>query len=284
MEIFTRAIESPLGRWIFAEWRPGHLAGLVESIWYFDGTVAQPRERVFPCGIVEIILHLGDRYRLVDGRESSLCSPACLTGVQKSPIVIEAPGRHCRVMGVRLHPIGTYAILGVAVEAVTGLTIDLAELGGPEIADLVERCEAAPSLEERFRIVARWVATRLARARWEAEPAIAWIAGEIERRAGIVSISALQERAGLSKNRLLSGFREQVGVTPKLFARIHRFRNAMSMLHQGVAPLSRVALDAGYYDQAHMNAEFRELGGLTPLEFVRSARYPGSSSLAEPGN
>ena len=45
------------------------------------------------------------------------------------------------------------------------------------------------------------------------------------------------------------------------------------MLQKGERPLIDVAQAAGYYDQPHMNAEFRELSGLAPREFL-AARYP----------
>jgi methylphosphotriester-DNA--protein-cysteine methyltransferase len=70
-------------------------------------------------------------------------------------------------------------------------------------------------------------------------------------------------------------------VTPKRFARIHRFRFVLDALHRAPRPLSTLALDAGYYDQAHMNGEFRSLARMTPREYLRAARYPGSASIAE---
>ncbi|MFW6084495.1 MAG: helix-turn-helix domain-containing protein [Gemmatimonadota bacterium] len=45
--------------------------------------------------------------------------------------------------------------------------------------------------------------------------------------------------------------------------------------------LAEVALSAGYYDQPHMNREFRRMAGLTPGEYLRSRRFPESPHLAE---
>ena len=68
-------------------------------------------------------------------------------------------------------------------------------------------------------------------------------------------------------------FREQLGLAPKLYARVVRFGRVLGMLQPGTEPLIEVALTAGYYDQPHMNADFRELGGLVPREFL-AARHP----------
>ncbi|MGH7580417.1 MAG: helix-turn-helix domain-containing protein, partial [Gemmatimonadales bacterium] len=59
------------------------------------------------------------------------------------------------------------------------------------------------------------------------------------------------------------------------------FHHVAAMLQAGAGPLVGVALAAGYYDQPHMNAEFRALAGLTPRDFLLATRYPRSMSLAE---
>lgn len=280
MSIVTRRVDSPLGRWTHSEWSPAHLTGIVESIGYFAGEPAHPRERVFPNGRLELIVHLGERYSLVDGSRTELCPVACFTGLISSSMVVQAPPGGSRVLGLRLHPAGAYALLGRPLSELSGLTVDLRDLLGCAADELVERCHEAASAEERLRVTARWVAERVARSR-RVEPPIAWTASQIERAQGAVSIGRLRERVGLSSRRLVAAFREQIGVAPKLFARIHRVHRVLAALHGGAGPLADVALDAGYYDQPHMNAELRELTGLAPSEFLAATRYPGSISLAE---
>lgn len=280
MSITSFEIDSPLGRWKAHQWQPAHLAGVVEHLWHFEGQLTHLRERAFPSGKLELIVHFGETYSLIEGEGSERCSVACLTGIQTSPIVVEAPPCPCCVMGIRLHPAGAYALLARPLSEVSGLTADLHDMVGRAAAELAERCSEAVSVEERLRRAAAWVAERVARFPG-VDPAIAWIALQIERRQGAVSISALRERTGLTRTRLATAFREQIGVPPKLYARILRFRRLLGLLNQGTGSLADLALAAGYYDQPHMNAEFRELSGLTPREFLASLRYANSVSLAE---
>jgi AraC-like DNA-binding protein len=100
-----------------------------------------------------------------------------------------------------------------------------------------------------------------------------WSAARIERSNGTVAIPRIQQQTGLSKKRLIQGFHEQIGVTPKLYARIIRLRRALTLLHQGGRSSAEVAVAAGYYDQPHMNLEFRQLAGLTPGDFLAATRY-----------
>lgn len=275
----TYEIDSHLGRWTITEWRPPHLASVVEGMWHFDGVVGYPRERVFPSGMMELIVHLGERYREVRGDRTEPYTVTCVTGLQLGPMVIEAPSCHNAVIGIRLHPAGAFALMGPLAE-VSGLSVDLQDLVGAAAAELAERCAGTVSPEERLRIAARWIGERVAKSPG-ADPAVSWMASQIRRREGAVSISELRERTGFSKTRLVTLFREQIGVTPKLYARILRFRHALERLVQGAGPLSELALEAGYYDQPHMNAEFRELSGFTPRELQAATRFPNSPSLAE---
>src|SRR5919109_3617034 len=54
----------------------------------------------------------------------------------------------------------------------------------------------------------------------------------------------------------------------ELYARIVRSRRALTLLHERAGSLARVAAEAGYYDQPHMNLDFQALGGLAPGGFL----------------
>lgn len=285
MGIVTRRVESHLGCWTQSRWSPPHLAGLVEAFWYFEGATTFPRERVFPNGMFELIVHFGEPYRVVEGRWTGRCPTACFGGLESSAWVVEAPASSPPVLGVRMHPAGAYALLANPLSEVAGLTVDLQDLVGRASGELIERCHGAVSGEERLRRAVDWVTGRMARSPGT-DPAIAWVAAEIERREGAVSIAGLRDRAGISKTRLATSFRDQIGVAPKQYARILRFRRVLGMVQAGVGALADVALAdvalaAGYYDQPHMNAEFRELSGFSPREFLAARRYPESVSVAE---
>jgi AraC-like DNA-binding protein len=283
MPIQLQTHDSPLGRWTMASWKPRHLAGIVDGLWYFEGFVALPRERIFPDGRADLIVHLGPCYGQVEGGQVERFSTVCLSGILLRSNLIEAPPGECAVLGVRLHPVGAYALLGRPLHDLAGITVDLADLASSASVELAERCAEAASPAARLRAAAGWITERVASASG-ADPAVAWTASEIERQGGAVSIGALRERTGWSKSRLAERFKEQIGVPPKVLARIVRFRRALVRLHrQGEeGSLADLALASGYYDQPHFNAEFRELAGFSPGDYLAASRYPESVSLAEP--
>jgi AraC-like DNA-binding protein len=261
-----------LGAWTLTESRPEHLVGLVESIWYFEGSIPHARERHFPNGLLGLVVQLEAPFHFVTDGTRERCATACLSGLQTRPTTIEAPSRRSRVLGVTLSPAGAYMVAGRSLAEASGRVVDLGDLVGRAASELADRCDEARSAEDRVRHVAAWVSTRIARSP-RLDPRIAWAAARIAQSHGSAAIAELQNQTGLSKKRLIESFREQIGVAPKLYARVMRFRRALTLLHEGGESLSQIALAAGYYDQSHMNLEFRELGGLAPRDFLAASRY-----------
>lgn len=280
MRVESREVESPYGSWRQTEGRWDELAGLLEAVWHFDGQTTFRRERAFPNGMLEIIVHLGEQFREIrDGRRADHFPVTCVNGLQTNSFIIEAPARPCKVLGIRLTPAGAYALLNTSLVDMRDITIDLHDVAGRCAAELTERCLEATSAEERVRVALCWVRERVARG-VRVDPGIAWVAAQIERQNGAISIATLRDQIGFSKTRLVEGFRRQIGLSPKTFARVIRFRHVLQLLHAGAGSLSDVALEAGLYDQPHLNAEFKELSGFTPTEFLAALRY-SPTSLAE---
>jgi len=82
------------------------------------------------------------------------------------------------------------------------------------------------------------------------------------------SVAACARSVGVSERRLFQVFREEVGVTPKLWCRIGRFQGAVRALHAGTqVPWADLALACGYYDQAHFANDFRAFSGINPTTY-----------------
>lgn len=271
--------ESPLGSWTSTAWTPdaGDTACPVEQIWHFDGCMAHRRERVFPHGNLELIVHLGERYR--DPSTGHTFPSLVMTGVATGALLVEAPLGRSHVMGVRFRPAGAFAVLGRPIHDLTNVSVDVAELAGRAAAELGERCRSAASARDCIGIALAFALERSRRI--DPDPAVAWLCARIVADAGDVRLGDVVERTGISATRLGARFRERVGVLPKRYARILRFRHALDLLAAGAASAPEAASAAGYFDQAHFNAEFRAHAGMTPGTFLRAQRYPDSASLAE---
>jgi AraC-like DNA-binding protein len=85
-----------------------------------------------------------------------------------------------------------------------------------------------------------------------------------------VTLEALAQSAGLSPFHLCRVFRHTVGMTPHAYQTQARVRQAKDLLHAGL-PISTVAAQAGFYDQAHLTRHFKRIVGLTPGQYLRDA-------------
>ena len=174
-------------------------------------------------------------------------------------------------------------MLALPLDVIRGHTVDLRDCVGRAAGALIAACEDSHTAAERIHLAVEWLRARVSSS-IAIEPAVEWAAREIERNAGAVSVSALRSRTGFSRSRFAILFRRQVGVSAKRYARIVRFRLALELLHRQRDPsLPLTALEAGYYDHSHMNADFRELAGVTPGEFLSATRPPDWVGMAEPG-
>jgi AraC family transcriptional regulator len=85
-----------------------------------------------------------------------------------------------------------------------------------------------------------------------------------------ISVSMLSSVAGLSRSHFSNAFRKTVGRTPHEHIVRLRIERAMKLMADTDAPLSEIAVAAGFYDQAHFANKFRRTAGMTPTEWRRS--------------
>jgi AraC-like DNA-binding protein len=91
----------------------------------------------------------------------------------------------------------------------------------------------------------------------------------IARQNGMVKIQDLEDKFRISKRWLEKQFSAQVGVSPKEFARVTRFNALLSQIFTDPSVSLNILLDEyGYYDQSHLNKDFNEFTGQTPLAYL----------------
>jgi len=94
--------------------------------------------------------------------------------------------------------------------------------------------------------------------------------GQIERAGGQVAISDVAQACRWSTRHLHRRFLEEVGIAPKLYAKIVQINRVMAAIHEEDGPnLPRLAQECGYYDQAQFIRDFQRLVGTNPMDFLR---------------
>ncbi|MBC7061422.1 helix-turn-helix transcriptional regulator, partial [Salmonella enterica subsp. enterica serovar Enteritidis] len=88
------------------------------------------------------------------------------------------------------------------------------------------------------------------------------------------SVAAITERTGLPHRRLQRIFARELGLAPRAYLRLLRFRGALQDVQRGTDTLADTAAARGYADQAHMARDFRALAGMPPSDARTRARGP----------
>lgn len=265
------------------------MAGLVAGLWAGSSPRAGTRHRTLPNGELVLMFNLGSRQRLteLDGRPcTATLARGFLAGLQQRPATFQTLEDHTRVASVRLLPPGAWLLLeGLPQAELSGRVVEIDTAFGRRsgVSELQERMLDAPDFGAALDRLEAWLLERFARAR----PAHATTSSAdslLRRSRGRLRVEGLADAAGLSPRRLRTLFLREVGVPPKRLARILRFREALERLATAPAiDLTRLALECGYYDQAHLYRDFRTLATMTPVGYLAAhgAGLDGPDVLAD---
>jgi AraC-like DNA-binding protein len=233
---------------------PKRLQPYLECFWTKQSGSAVSDYPVLPDGCVDIV------YSPSMGRELQLVGT--MTSSRKFSL---SAGDF--QFGVRFRPGMSQAFLPVPGVDTVNQSIALSDIWGADSRRLTEQISEGQSTAQCIGLIEQ----RLTK---PAEITLVQrLCASIAQQAGQVRIDELTFQAGLSARQLRRLFLEQVGLSPKHFCRVIRFRNSLSRLSPAKrADWVQVALDCGYYDQAHFINEFRQFSGYTPGEFVALER------------
>jgi AraC-like DNA-binding protein len=271
LQTFTHS--SPIGHWSVSVWQTDpRLAGIVASMWFGEGRVAYQRDRILPSGQSQLLINLGPpQYRIEPGPPEVRVPfvDVWYSGLHQGPIDTEAPHGNA-LLGVAFTARGTFPWLGERMDALSDRIIALADTAGGGAPALRERLLHTPSLDARFRLVEKWLISRL-KPHDTVHPAVRWAVDRIAVTGGRLSIEELAVQSGFTRKHLGNLFRQQVGLSPKALARVHRFRGALALLNRadGQVPWAALAERCGFYDQSHLSNEFRRFSGFSPSELAR---------------
>lgn len=236
---------------------------------YVESMPHPMRRRELPSTNIVLIVNFGSPYRLLDPADPENRARSVeqkggfVAGLDDSFAVTESTGAaHC--LQINLAPLAAYRLFGRPMHDLARRVVALDDLLGADAHRLTERLIALPTWDARFGLLDATIARRLADAPPPA-PEVVWAWRQLDRSGGRVAVSTLTTELGWSPKRLIARFREQIGLPPKLVARLLRFGRASASLTSGAAPdWGAFAQDHGFYDQSHLINEFQRFAGDTP--------------------
>jgi len=268
------------------------LQPFVECFWTLEGDGANgssPPERILPDGCVELILNFGDRFLQHGEHNKQELQPRhFLVGQMTGPILISPAGR-VELLGIRFQPGGTRAFLDLPAHEFTDRVVEIGSISRKFERELLQACVVERTLVGKIAAADKFLVAELSKATHDTR-LLALAANIIDYR-GVISVDELASTAGISPRQLERRFLSEVGVGPKLLARIVRFQQVFRAVDQSNPAWADVALACGYYDQAHLIRDFKQFARETPAvllasqshlteSFTRKARMSRFSNIA----
>lgn len=246
---------------------------------YDERTGSFVRRRELPGDRVVAIFNLGApiRVRAPEGPWASHAQ-GFFAGLHDTYAITETDGAQ-RGVQVDLTPLGAHLLLRVPMHELAGRVVSLEELFSRHGTRLHEQLACAHTYADRFAAIDAFFLARLDDA-LSPVPSITRALARLKAAQGNVAIGTLTDELQCSRRHLNAGFKEHVGVPPKLLARILRFNHAVQLVP---TPLSwaQISLTCGYYDQAHMVRDFQQFAGAPPTEFARRQLPDGGGVKAD---
>jgi AraC-like DNA-binding protein len=213
------------------------LAEYVDAYWWSDeessGTM-----RILPDGCADVVFDQ---------------EGAFVVGAMTRPLRIDA-AEAIGAFGIRFKPGRAAIALRTPLTLLTDARVPLRDV--TKSFPTIDRLE---TVEDALRAILADV---------KSDPRVDAAVDAIIRSGGRAAIESIAEASGVSRQHLARAFAHHVGVSPKTFARVMRFRRAIELGKR--QQWADVAAELGYFDQSHLIADFREFAGETPVPFFLS--------------
>ena len=240
------------------------LAPYVRLLWHDERYAASVhRERILPPGAFTLTIELGSGI-------------GTLNGMRSTYIELDTAPVHS-VVGVLFRPGGWRAFVDASGTTFFNQSIPVDLVWGNSDANrLVDRLRETSLAESKLALLEETLLGKL-RPHGDLHLAVQRGLEVFHDRPHVCRVLDVVGSTGLSRRRFSQLFREQVGLTPKLYCRLHRFHRVIHQVASGTAvDWADVAAAGGYSDQAHLTHEFRDFSGLSPSVFLGAERPSGA--------
>ncbi|WP_350293324.1 helix-turn-helix domain-containing protein [uncultured Croceitalea sp.] len=226
---------------------------------------------IFPNGFPVLINVFGDSPKLhVANKTNFAPSNLNLAGqIYGTTPKMEVKGVFGQI-GFLLHPLTPYYLFHIKGSSFLNRWISLEEISNIHFEKVLKELNTCTNALDRIPILLRM----LSKLEMNKLPPIRWLdecLSTIYRSNGAVSVSSLVEKAEISTRHFGRVFKEIIGVPPKFFCKVVQLNSIFEVLNQSEnESLLKLALDYGYYDQAHFIHDFKKLIGDSPERFLMS--------------
>ena len=171
-------------------------------------------------------------------------------------------------VGVRFFPNALPSLFCLEAHELTNSCLYLDDITRKKDPPLKEQLLNSKTQAEKFEHLKAFLHQKQNKINAYTDPIVDYAQSKIIESNGTLPLDILLSTLNLSGRSLERKFKRQVGITPKLFARVNRFQASLQQLkNNSYSKLSDIAFSLEYADQSHFIREFKEFAGFTPKEF-----------------
>lgn len=242
------------------------LQDLIDCFWIVENDdPAIHRQKIIPDGFPEIIFHYGDPYRINISGKWELQTSRLMAGQIRNHFMLENTGIS-GMIGIKFQPAAIAQLFNLDMETFTDKVVDLDScLKGKfePIADVLISDQMYP---EKVSLLIRFF-TSIPNRESKNDRLVNRAVDIILDQKGMVTISDIIKKMGISERHMERLFKKYVGLSPKFYSRIIRFSYIFQLVHNEKMSWSEVAQYSGFYDQSHFIKNFREFTGEDPSNY-----------------
>jgi AraC-like DNA-binding protein len=224
-------------------------------------------QRIVPSGLLELIFYLGNKPTSLDNKKS-INSNTLITGHLNEYYDLKIEGK-MSLFSIIFLPHGLSAFLNLPIQEIYNQNIPLKYVFKDDVEEIEFNLFEAKSFSKQISIIENYLFNILKKNQinYNFERINSSIF-KINQSKGLISIDKLASEACFSRKQYERVFSQFVGSSPKQFLKIVRFQNAIDQKSKNSdLNLSSLAYDCGYYDQAHMINDFKNISGMTPKQY-----------------
>jgi AraC-like DNA-binding protein len=201
--------------------------------------------------------------------QSETYPTTCINASQVSPFDFH-PSANFLMLEINFQPNALTKFLGLPVAAFINNRIDATSVLGPDISQVREQMVNASSYNEILEIAENYLWGRIQRLKTDFYP-IDHVIDLISKHGTRLDTAKMASLACLSISQFERRFVQQMGITPKFYARINRFDKAYQIKDKNPgADWLGIALETGYHDYQHLVKDFREFSGNSPNSLLEA--------------
>ncbi|WP_370634717.1 helix-turn-helix domain-containing protein [Cesiribacter sp. SM1] len=190
-----------------------------------------------------------------------------LYGQTLNPVTLSAQGAYQLVV-LQLYPFASRYLLNIDPKVLNDECYDLHHLKGISIEEFYERLKTANDLPTQIEIMSDLAEALLSTHTVKQDDRIQSTIHQIIQNRGLGRISEIRDQVYLTERTFERSFMNEVGLTPKQFAKIIQFQSSLEKIENvGSERFTDIAFDCGYADQSHFIRVFKSYTGLSPKQY-----------------